>query len=147
MAQHTGWLKKLGGALKRQQQYRFFELWGPYLYYYKKAGGVVGCMDMKDSNVYEDPKNPLAFILSGPGLHKNYQLTAKSAEEKAKWVEALRHSTKVSAQDLLRSRDVLSCDGKGIGERCPKAGTSDFASLPGRALCSRARRYEYIFTV
>eukprot|EP01065_Artemidia_motanka_P049873 TRINITY_DN83_c0_g1_i3.p1 TRINITY_DN83_c0_g1~~TRINITY_DN83_c0_g1_i3.p1 ORF type:complete len:482 (+),score=180.10 TRINITY_DN83_c0_g1_i3:75-1448(+) len=92
---HAGLLKKLGGGVMKQQQDRYFELHGRYLYYYKKKPMTAGekpqgDIDMKDTVIADDPKNPLSWSISGPALPKTYQLTAASAGEKAAWVGALK---------------------------------------------------------
>eukprot|EP01062_Namystynia_karyoxenos_P079043 TRINITY_DN825_c0_g1_i1.p1 TRINITY_DN825_c0_g1~~TRINITY_DN825_c0_g1_i1.p1 ORF type:complete len:490 (+),score=236.57 TRINITY_DN825_c0_g1_i1:127-1470(+) len=89
-------LKKLGGGMMKQNQDRYFELRGRYLYYYKKKPVAAsekpqGDIDLKDTVVQDDPKNALAWTISGPALPKSYTLTAASAADKSAWIDKLKN--------------------------------------------------------
>eukprot|EP01062_Namystynia_karyoxenos_P079047 TRINITY_DN825_c0_g2_i1.p1 TRINITY_DN825_c0_g2~~TRINITY_DN825_c0_g2_i1.p1 ORF type:complete len:490 (+),score=196.38 TRINITY_DN825_c0_g2_i1:71-1471(+) len=95
MADHSGVLKKLGGGVMKQHQDRYFELRGRYLYYYKRqpvtaADKPQGDIDLKDTVIQDDPKNALAWTISGPALPKAYTLTASSSGDKQQWLGKLQ---------------------------------------------------------
>jgi serine/threonine protein kinase len=96
------------------------------LFYYKKQGETeaLGSIPIKDTAVTELPSQEHGFVVQGPNLPRPYNLSASSAEDKSKWINAIN-----------KARDDLSGNSKDDGEEmifnegAKKVGLKDFEIL------------------
>eukprot|EP00756_Hemistasia_phaeocysticola_P022754 Hpha_TRINITY_DN15851_c4_g1::TRINITY_DN15851_c4_g1_i2::g.191501::m.191501 len=99
-AAHAGFLKKVGGGVMGRQQERYFELRGPFLFYYLQKPASAsekprGRIDTTGTVISDEPnKDPFAFTISGPHLPRVYKLISSEARERRYWVDALKKASK-----------------------------------------------------
>eukprot|EP00005_Dracoamoeba_jomungandri_P000353 CAMPEP_0174256414 /NCGR_PEP_ID=MMETSP0439-20130205/5650_1 /TAXON_ID=0 /ORGANISM="Stereomyxa ramosa, Strain Chinc5" /LENGTH=1090 /DNA_ID=CAMNT_0015339007 /DNA_START=62 /DNA_END=3331 /DNA_ORIENTATION=- len=107
----TGWMEKLGEkGLRRSWKKRYFEQNGSNLYYYESenSGQALGCIKLVSIlRVCPSKSDEVGFGLFTPG--RVYHLRALSAEERPKWIAAIKRWHKYYKQQR-RSESLQSID-------------------------------------
>eukprot|EP00662_Eupelagonemidae_sp_cell21_P040351 gene40351-28005_t len=87
-----GWLVKKGAGALSSEKRRWFELSGgdaaALRYFVTDGGEQKGATPVSESTTAA-PRNADGLVIAGPGLERDYLLTAPSADDRDRWVAAV----------------------------------------------------------
>ncbi|KAF5226715.1 putative rac serine-threonine kinase [Trypanosoma cruzi] len=111
--EYSGYLQKTGGKFYKKNQTRYFELRGPVLCYWKRrpSGPHVsptGTIDLTNTRLVENPKDPRSWTIEGDHLSKTFTLTADTEEQREAWV---REMSKVKPKNREQPSTAVQSSG------------------------------------